>query len=194
MSNSAGKLPLEKYYPSVTRSAKGGELKRLRKEYTRLRDIAQKRVKRLEASEFKDSFKTSQYAGGFKRLKELDRAGLSREIYRVAKFVNSPTSTISGMKKTRKKTVETLRKHGYVNITEQNLTEFGEFMELVRTREVSRYYDSERASTWYDEIYLAGENEEGPGEMWDEFMEWYEEETVEKRRIAKLLVELGFDV
>lgn len=187
-------LDLSKYYPSVTSKANKDRVKELRKEYSKLRDIAQKRIKRLETSEFGSEFGSSPYKHGFKKLKGLSGDEFSRELYRLAKFVNSPTSTISGRRKTRAKTIATLRSHGYSNIDEGNLQAFGEFMEVARSRLLGSRYDSERAAAWYDEVYAMEEAEEGEGDIWKEFEEWYEKETEERRRISGLLAKLGFDL
>lgn len=188
------KLDLSKYYPSVTSKERSKErLRELRAEYTRLRDIARKRITRLEQSEFSDDFRASVYKRGFKKLRDLRGDEFSRELYRLAKFVNSPTSTVRGRRRTRDKVISTLREHGYKNINEGNLRDFGEFMQVVRSRIAGRKYDSERAAAWYDEVYAMEDNDEVGENLWDEFEEWYEKETEERRRISRLLAELGLD-
>lgn len=188
------KLDLSKYYPSVTSKERSKErLRELRAEYTRLRDIARKRITRLERSEFANDFSASVYKHGFKKLRDMRGDEFSRELYRLAKFVNSPTSTIGGRRRTRDKVISTLRAHGYKNINEGNLRDFGEFMQVVRSRIAGSKYDSERAAAWYDEVYAMEDDDEVGENLWEEFEEWYEKETEERRRISRLLAELGMD-
>ncbi len=187
-------LDLSRYYPSVTSKANKDRVKELRKEYSKLRAIAQKRIKRLETSEFGAEFKASPYKHGFKKLKGLQGDEFSRELYRLAKFVYSPLSTISGRRRTRSRSLLTLRAHGYTNINENNFHAFVEFMEMAKSRLWGNRYDSERVAAWYDEVYAMEDDEEKGGDIWKEFEEWYEEETAERRRISELLSKLGFEL
>ena len=71
----------------------------MRKEYTRLRDIAQKRIKRLSKdpiSGTSDVYK--EFAGGFPTLKAMqgDRKALEQALADVARFVRSKGSTVGG--------------------------------------------------------------------------------------------------
>lgn len=71
----------------------------MRKEYTRLRDIAQKRIKRLSkdpVSGTSDVYK--EFAGGFPTLKAMrgDRKALEQALADVARFVRSKGSTVGG--------------------------------------------------------------------------------------------------
>lgn len=81
--------------------------KQLRREYTRLRDIAEKRLKRLQ----KDYgwTKTGQKKS-FSKLKDIDRRDLPKALSELAKFVKGGTSTISGQRKAQEKTTATLNK------------------------------------------------------------------------------------
>lgn len=69
----------------------------LRKEYTRLRDIAQKRIKRLGQSYFKNSEAYKYNEDRFKLLKDIKTDHELRMLLSdLSKFVNSPSSTIRG--------------------------------------------------------------------------------------------------
>ena len=69
----------------------------LRKEYTRLRDIAQKRIERLG----KDYSWTKQYnehRKGFDKIKDIDPRDLPKAFSELAKFVRAKGSSASGQK------------------------------------------------------------------------------------------------
>ena len=121
----------------------------LRKEYTRLRKIANKRLARLQASKYKDSELAKEYAGGFDILANV--ADLPRELTAVARFVASEKSSITGLKRIEKQTISTLQQHGYTFVNAGNVGQFGAFMEEMRQAGLSKLYSSEFMATWWSE-------------------------------------------
>ena len=121
----------------------------LRKEYTRLRKIANKRLKRLQASEYKETDLAKEYAGGFALLADVE--DLPRELTQLARFVASERSSVSGLKRIDKQTIETLQKHGYTFVNTKNVRQFGAFMEEMRQAGLSKLYSSEFIATWWSE-------------------------------------------
>ena len=119
----------------------------LRKEYTRLRKIANKRLARLQASEYKDSNLAKEYAGGFALL--ADVKDLPRELTQLARFVASEKSSVTGLKRIDKQTVETLQEHGYEFVNAKNVRQFGAFMEEMRQAGLSKIYSSELMAEWW---------------------------------------------
>ena len=82
------------YIPS---QLKGIDPSELRKEYTRLRDISQKRLKRLADSPFYDSEAYKYNAERFKKIKDIeDETELRTLLADLSKFVNRESSTIKG--------------------------------------------------------------------------------------------------
>lgn len=78
---------------------------KIRKEYTRLRDIAQKRLKRLSQdpiSGTSDVYK--EFAGGFPTIKSMrgDRKTLEQALTDVARFVRTKESTVGGARESFK--------------------------------------------------------------------------------------------
>lgn len=131
------------YIPSYRAQLEAiGSEKELRREYTRLRDIARKRLQRLESSEFVDTSETyKQNKKGFKTIKQLindtgniKKTQFARELSKLARFLSSPTSTVSGIRKQRKKALQTLEEHGYTFVNEENFDRFTKAMEEFRTR------------------------------------------------------------
>ena len=121
----------------------------LRKEYTRLRKIANKRLNRLQASEYKETDLAKEYAGGFAILAEVE--DLPRELTMLARFVASERSSITGLKRMENKTISTLHQHGYTFVNTKNVRQFGAFMEEMRQAGLSKLYSSEFIATWWSE-------------------------------------------
>lgn len=121
----------------------------LRKEYTRLRKIANKRLNRLAASEYKESDLAKEYAGGFALL--ADVKDLPRELTQLARFVASERSSVTGLKRIDKQTISTLHQHGYTFVNTKNVGQFGAFMEEMRQAGLSKLYSSEFLANWWSE-------------------------------------------
>lgn len=89
----------EKYTPYMLHD---WPLKDLRKEYTRLRDIAQKRIKRLRADPEGAQSKVLQiFPEGIPRISDMhgSRAQLESAMADLALFIRNPESTVSGVHK-----------------------------------------------------------------------------------------------
>ncbi len=105
-----------------------------RKEYTRLRAIANKRIARLEKAGFENNYRR------FPTLKELGDLS-DRQLASARAFVNTPW-TKSGVrreyyKQEDKKTAEALQAHGY-NIPPSAIKGFTRFMENWRRQEMAK--------------------------------------------------------
>ena len=121
--------------------------KQLRNAYTQMRDIAVKRLKRLESEKNVKQFgKPNLYINNgeyFRKTKYLtSESELLKEIADVSKFLTSKRSTISGLKETREKTLETLREAGY-EISKDQYVDFMKFMKWFKSSEFSKRYDSD---------------------------------------------------
>ena len=121
----------------------------LRKEYSRLREIANKRLARLQASEYKETDLAKEYAGGFAILAEVE--DLPRELTKLARFVASERASVTGLKRIDKQTISTLHQHGYTFVNTKNVRQFGAFMEEMRQAGLSKLYSSEFMATWWSE-------------------------------------------
>lgn len=121
----------------------------LKKEYSRLREIANRRLNRLQASEYKETDIAKEYAGGFAILAEVE--DLPRELTKLARFVASERTSVTGLKRIDRQTVETLQEHGYDFVNTKNVRQFGAFMEEMRQAGLSKLYSSEFIATWWSE-------------------------------------------
>ena len=124
-----------------------GSEAQIRKEYTRLRDIAQKRLKRLEKAGYAD---TDVYKRNIKHYPVLSdiksKNELSSRLSDLARFVSSQRSTVKGLKEIKKKSLETLHEHGYDFVNNENYEAFGKFMEEYRAQKLDAIYDSGEAA------------------------------------------------
>lgn len=129
----------------------GGDLaKQVRKEYTRLRDISQKRLKRLAAAGYTDTEVYQRNYKHYPKLKDIkSKSELAQRLSDLSRFVGSSQSTVKGIKERNKQTLETLKEHGYGFVNESNLRDFGDFMEQYRDQLLDMDYDSGDAAELY---------------------------------------------
>ena len=162
--------------PTITSKQKAQEraersdsaLKAMRKDYTRMRDIAVKRIKR------------AQEAGYWRKGKEIptlaevgrDPADLAYEYSRLSKFLESSSSSVKQLRQESRQRVESFQKLGYTFVTEENELDFGDYMEYMinkyetETEEgKKRLQDSDIIVEAYD--YIKDNREEGTEEELD---------------------------
>lgn len=155
--------------PDVDTSTKKGKAaadRLLRQEYSRLRAIAVKRLERLSRSEFKNDMAYQRYKDRFLKLEEMkkhtskgdvyDYGKISKALSDVASFLSLKTSTITGAQARQRAVLEGLEKHGVKGVNAGNLREFGQFMDMLRSKLLDRIYDSERAYKVYTQARQLG--------------------------------------
>lgn len=125
--------------------------KELRKEYSRLRSIARKRLERFEGTEWTDTQVYKLNVGVYKPIKEITSNRELRHLFSsVARFVDAETSSTSGLEKQRATAVQTLNERGYEFVNKQNFRKFAEFMEFARVSNLNKMYDSKRIAEFYE--------------------------------------------
>lgn len=130
----------------------GGSLeKEVRKEYTRLRDISQKRLKRLAAAGYTNTEVYQRNYRHYPKLKDIkSKSELAQRLSDLSRFVGSSQSTLKGIKEREKKVIEKLHEHEFDFVNEGNLRDFGDFMELYRNNMMDTAgYDSGDAAELY---------------------------------------------
>lgn len=151
------------------------DIKEVRKEYTRLRDISQKRLKRLGKTEFKESKVYKNYKEGFKKQSELKNVQeLYAELNRLARFVSAEKSTIQRQERQKKDFINTMNER-YPNIVnEKNYWDFVEYMDEMRSMGLLEEYDSERIIEFFEEVQgKTSKNERLSGESLKQaFEDW----------------------
>ena len=157
----------ELYTPYALESWPGNQM---RKEYTRLRDIAQKRLKRLSQdpiSGTSDVYK--EFAGGFPTIKAMrgDRGALEQALADVARFIRSKESTVGGARKSFKAKLGA----GGIDaddVPEDQYTALSEWWEIVKASGVY-YYPSDQPVMYWRE-------KGGYNVGIDDFIEWQQGE------------------
>ena len=149
----------------------GGDLaKEVRKEYTRLRDISQKRLKRLAAAGYTNTEVYQRNVKHYPKLKDIkSKSELAQRLSDLSRFVGSSQSTVKGIKSREQKTLETLKESGYTFVNESNLKDFGDFMEQYRDQLLDMDYDSGDAAELYRIVEKHGLD---PDKVAQDF-EWY---------------------
>lgn len=136
----------EKFYTvqgaeSMFRMGTKDDISTMRSEYTRMRDTAQKRLKRLQ-KQFPESKAVQTRPQGFKKLKDLDPRDFAKAFAELAKFLKSKGSTVSGQKDIKRKTIKTWQDQG-LNINDSNYTRVIKILEEMRKRKI--VYGSDKA-------------------------------------------------
>jgi len=163
----------------------GGDLEReVRKEYTRLRDISQKRLKRLAAAGYENTDVYQKNVKHYPKLKDIkSKSELAQRLSDLSRFVGSTQSTVKGLKEREKKVLKTLKKSGYKYVNESNLSDFGDFMEYYRDAMYDLEYDSGDAADLYT---VVEKNKLDPEKVKEDFDFWLENvEDAKKIRKAK---------
>lgn len=163
----------------------GGALeKEVRKEYTRLRDISQKRLKRLAAAGYTNTEVYQRNYRHYPKLKDIkSKSELAQRLSDLSRFVGSSQSTVKGIKEREQKVLKTLKKSGYKYVNESNLSDFGEFMEYYRDAMYDMEYDSGDAADLYT---VVEKNKLDPEKVKEDFDFWLENiEDAKKIRKAK---------
>lgn len=131
--------------------AGGKAEKAIREEYTRLRDISQKRLKRMAKDPiFKKSDTYLKNVDNFPKLKDITSPEmLADKLADLSSYIAQKTSTLSGAKDVMYKSLETLHANEYTFVTPENYLEFGKFMEEYRFQIQDEEYDSGDAAETY---------------------------------------------
>lgn len=153
----------EKYTPSALSVMPTDKLE---KEYTRLRKAAKGRLKTIGKSEFKEGDIYREYKNKFDlTAKQILRMGGKRLLqYRLSslqRFLAMKESSITGLRETRDSILETLHEHGYDFINATNISDFGRFMDTVKSAAELMRYDSERVA----ELYHYGQKNKIPTQV-----------------------------
>ena len=113
----------------------------MRAEYTRMRDVAQKRIKRL-GKQFPESKAYQSHKQGFAKLKDLDPRDFPKAFAELAKFVRAKGSTVTGQKQIKEKTIKTWQDQG-LNLNSKNYDKTIKILEEMRKQKI--VYGSDKA-------------------------------------------------
>lgn len=163
--------PEEYYYPEALKSGVLTEAE-MRKEYSYLRAIANKRLERFPGTEFAEHQSYLKNVDKFVPLTEITSTReLIMRLYEVKKFTSAKSSSVSGLREMQRRAIETARERGLTFINKSNIKEFGEFMEEARQRGYARIYGSERIAELFGVATKKGIN---PEQIFKDFHYWME--------------------
>lgn len=179
-----------KYSPEwyTPRSLERVDPKEVRREYTRMRDIAQKRLKRIVAASNgvtdwtrTEIYKT--YRKGVPKLSDLSKEHLPYELSKLARWVDSEYSKIGYLKKRMKSSIKMLHERGYDFVNERNFLDFTAFMEEYRRQKLDHVYGSPDAVELYGTLQKRGISS---SDVYNDFMDWMENaEALSKTKVKK---------
>lgn len=124
--------------------------KAVRKAYTELRKIANKRAKRLESSGI-ESVYSGVYAPTIAQLGDIE--SIRGALADVSRRLRDKRSSITGQKEYARNMLQTFHEHGYDFVTEKNLKTFGEYMEWARARSGAndRVFKSDKVAELFEQ-------------------------------------------
>ena len=134
----------------------------LRKEYSRLRAIANKRITRLEKAGFGESPLLERYGEGFATTGSIakgDVASIKKALYEVTWFTTAERSTVSGERKAMLKEIKKLHENGYDFVNEANYYKFKRFMQKMRDFSIIDAYGSNRVAEIFPQVESLDEDE-----------------------------------
>lgn len=130
------------------------------REYTALRDIMQKRFKRMEQAGVADksdvyrAWHNSTYPNGIPKLSEVKKQGnvLPYLLSAMKRDVDAEQATVKGVKDYTKKRIEGLHNAGFDFVNEKNIKDFGKFMEMFRAKKLDRVIGSPEIADIYGHV------------------------------------------
>lgn len=145
--------------------------KELRKEYSRLRSIARKRLERIAETKYVNSATYKYNAGVYIPLAAVSNKNeLSALLSSVTRFLTAKTGSLTGLREATTGTIETLHESGYTWINEENLRLFGDFMDYARNLMQGKLLDSDRVA----KMFRDANKRRNIDKVKEHFEEWYE--------------------
>lgn len=124
-------FPISAYQPQALQE--GYSEKELRREYSRLRSVARKRLERFQGSEFEDSNVYRYNKGKYVPLSQVSNKGeLVHLLSDVARFLTAEAGSVSGQRAIRDKAIATWHEKGYTWLNKSNYAAFARFLEFSR--------------------------------------------------------------
>lgn len=122
----------------------------VKKTYTELRKIANKRAARMAKAGFKSIYSGVYYP----TIAQLGDIGSIRSaLAAVARALRDPRSSMAAARKYNKRMIDTFHEHGYDFVNEKNLKDFIDYMEWARARSGSndRVFKSDRIAEVFEQ-------------------------------------------
>lgn len=131
--------------------------KEMRKEYSRLRKVANGRLKTLSNSEIGMRSNTWKfYMNEFPSGRGKSRAEIAHRLSSAYYFLSLKSSSVTGLREMRDDFIESMHEQGYTWVNKENYFDFIDFMETVKAYYDVVSYDSDRAVDVFDVMTEAG--------------------------------------
>lgn len=184
------KYPFRQYTVYANRIGVGIPQNEIKKEYTRLRDILNKRIQRINKSDFAGQGISGRFPQGLPKLSEIAPEDLPYLLQQAATALNSRGGSLKGLQIRQSEMVKSLRERGYTNISDSNIRAFASFMEEARDRGLEKIYGSDTIATMYDTIAA---HDISPEAIMQDFAWWLDNIDMAETKAAELR-ERGEDV
>ena len=146
--------------------------KEMRKEYSRLRKVANRRLKTLSNSEIgKRSNTWKFYMNEFPSGRGKSSAEIAHRLSSAYYFLSLKSSSVTGLREMRNDFIESMHDQGYTWINKENYFDFIDFMETVKSYYDVVTYDSDRAVDVFDVMTEAGFSAD---DLKNDFDWWFE--------------------
>ena len=146
-------------------------LKDARAEYSRLRKIAEKRLKRMAESPYGAGNIYRKYKDAFAPLpRNATEERVRKKLYEVASFTEKKQGSISGIREVEQKQIATLQERGYDWIDKSNIQTFNDYMARVMKFTAGQRLDSDRVVEMVHDMI---EEDVDPSEIEEDFWDYY---------------------
>lgn len=169
-------FPISAYHPDALQS--GYTEKELRREYSRLRDIAQKRLTRMGKTEWVQSQTYKYNVGHYPKLKDVgSKTELGWLLNDMARFLSSSAGSITGLEQERQRTLETLHaneKFDFSFVTKSNWWQWLEFIEWAKDF-AGFVYETNKSINLFVEATKAGKSVNQIKQNFEQYLKEIEE-------------------
>lgn len=146
--------------------------KEMRKDYSRLRKVANGRLKTLSNSKIGMRSNTWKfYMNEFPSGRGKSRAEIAHRLSSAYYFLSLKSSSVTGLREMRDDFIESMHDQGYTWINKENYFDFIDFMETVKSYYDVVTYDSDRAVDVFDVMTEAGFSTD---DLKNDFDWWFE--------------------
>ena len=144
--------------------------KEARKTYSRMRKNAQRRLKRLADTEYRNTPVYKQNRKGFPVLKDIAPRDLPYYLTQVSDFYFAKSATLRYQKKQKRDNLRSFKAKGF-NVKESDYWEFIDFLNEWHENNLERFYGSERVYELFENMK---EKNIGSDDITRNFEKWLE--------------------
>ena len=134
--------------------------KELRRLYSKQAYTARQRLGKIEQKYGPNAEIVQRRAGDFQPLsklpKNMTRQQIANELSSTQKFLASGSSRVSEYGKVRQQIIESFQSNGYEFVNEDNLADFGRFMNSVREKHIAKSFPSDQVAKLYEDMEKKG--------------------------------------